>query len=124
MSYELGIEVAQTKECLQFFDCSGYRPLGNCVNFLQIHRYGSVFYNVAEILQLCKTECTLFAFRFELMLMQFSKHPMQVFCMVVFVFRENQYIIKIHRCKYIKFFCKNVIHELLECCWGINQSKR
>ena len=37
MSYELGIEVSQTKERLQFFDCSGYRPVGNCIDF-----YGSI----------------------------------------------------------------------------------
>ena len=124
MSYELGIEVAQTEERLQFFDCSGYRPLGNCVDFLRIHRYCGVFHDVAKILQFCKTECTLFAFCFELVFTQFSKHPTQVFCMVVFIFRENQYIIKIHHCKYIKFLCKNVIHESLECRWGVNQSKR
>ena len=89
MSHKLGIEVAQTKERLQFFDCSGYRPVGNCISFLRIHRYRWVFYDMAKILQFCKTECTLFAFCFELMFTQFSKHPMQVFCMVCSFFEKT-----------------------------------
>ena len=44
--------------------------------------------------------------------------------MLLGILRVNEDIIQIHQYKVIEVLSENVIHEPLECCWGIAQAKR
>src|SRR5882724_338155 len=121
---ESSVEVGKTKERLNIFDLSGFRPILDYLDF--VRRHGEAFgrQHISEVFTGSDVKFAFVCTGKKSVSTESAKYFSNVSLMFGDVVRVDKDVIQIDDDNDVNHICENVIHKLLESCWGISKPFR
>ena len=79
---------------------------------------------MAKILDTGTSKLTFATFCLEFVFAKFIKHLAKVYLMFNLSSTIHEYVVQVYKRKFVDVIAQHVIHEALECAWGVTQAQR
>ena len=121
---KLMIKVGKAKEGVYFLDFSGGWPGSNAVKFDRVYDKLTRFYDHPKVFDFRNIKLTLFKLKVEVKLSHVLENTVSSFSMGLWVRGSNEKVIHVNdEPSFSDHVLEGVVHELLECSWGIAKTK-
>src|SRR5882724_542577 len=121
---ESSVKIGETKERLNIFDFSGFRPILNYLDFVK--RHGEAFgrQHISEVFAGSDVKFAFVCMGKKSISAESAKYFSDVSLVFGNVVRVDEDVVQIDDDNDVHHVCENVVHKMLESCWGISKPFR